>query len=72
MPSVHLNVYSDLIARKKNNNRIKKIETSAKKVKKTAYSIFKYKSKDFGVFDDKKGKNIEIDYRLQSIFCNHV
>ena len=28
------------------------------------------KSKDFGVFDDKKGKNIGIDYRLQYVFCN--
>ena len=40
------------------------------KAKKTAYSILESKSKDFGVFDDKKGKNIGIEYQLQPIFCN--
>ena len=47
---------------------MKNIETSAKTVKKTAYS--NKKNKVFIVFDDKKGKNIGIEYRLQSIFCN--
>ena len=63
-----MNAYSDLIAPKK--NRIKNIETSAKKEKKPAYSILESKSKDSGIFDDKKGKNIGIEYWLQMIFCN--
>ena len=34
------------------------------------YSILEHKSKHIGVFDDKKGKNVEIKCRLQSIFFN--
>jgi len=33
-----------------------------KKVKKNAYSVTTQKSKVFGIFDDKKVKNIDIDY----------
>jgi len=33
-----------------------------KKVKKKTYSITTQKSKVFGIFDDKKVKNIDIDY----------
>jgi len=39
-----------------------------KKVKKKAYSITTQISKVFGIFNDKKVKNIDIEYRLQSIF----
>jgi len=35
-----------------------------------AYSITTQKSKGFGIFDDKKVKNIDIEYRSQSIFPN--
>jgi len=41
-----------------------------KKVKKRVYSITIQKSKVFGIFDDKKVKNIDVEYRLQSIFPN--
>jgi len=37
-----------------------------KKVKKRAYLITTQKSKIFGIFDDKKVKNIDIEYRLTS------
>jgi len=39
-----------------------------RKVKKKAYSITTQKSKVFGIFNDKKVKNIDIEYPLQSIF----
>jgi len=43
-----------------------------KKVKKKAYSITTQQSKVvFGIFDDKKVKNIDIEYRSQSIFSHH-
>ena len=44
-------------------NRVNNIETIAKKVKKTAYSILESKSRKFGVLDDKKRNNIGIKYR---------
>ena len=42
---------------------LKYIETSAKKVKKPAYSILESKNKKFGEFDGNKGKNIGIEYQ---------
>ena len=49
------------------NIRIKNIKTSAKKYKKSAYLIFE-KKVDFGMFVDKKEKNIGIKYWLQLMF----
>ena len=41
-----------------------------KKVKTGPYSILIQKSKGSGAFDEQKGKNIAIKYRLQLIFPN--
>jgi len=48
-----------------------KIKNKKKRKKvKRAYSITTQKSKVFGIFDDKKVKNIDIECRLQLIFPN--